>query len=149
MVIGIYLLGETRMEACRRCGECCKWLAFKAIGMSPETIEWLGARGAITDGDYLIIEHWCPHLGYTGERASCDIHFKDNYPILCRRYHGHGRFYIPQGCVYFDEESHLKQKRIVEDEIGKLYTKSKQRKDQYKKKEVKENLEVSRVEEGG
>ena len=106
------------METCRRCGSCCKWLAFKAIGMSPETTEWLEARGASMDGDYLIIEHWCRHLSYEGVIASCDIHYKDNYPLLCRRYHGHGRFYIPTGCVYFDDESRNEQRKIVEDEIA-------------------------------
>jgi len=136
--------GETNLETCRRCGQCCQWLAFKAIGMSPETTEWLNARGCITDGDYLILEHHCPHLSYNESVATCDIHYKDDYPILCRRYHGHGRFYIPQGCVYFDDESRREQTKLVEDEIARL-----EQVNQFKKKEAKENMEVTRVEESG
>jgi hypothetical protein len=112
--------------------------------MSPETTEWLNARGCITDGDYLILEHWCPHLSYKDDVASCDIHYKDDYPVLCRRYHGHGRFYIPQGCVYFDDESRKEQTKIVEDEIARLEQVNKQ-----SQEKVKEDLEKSRVEEVG
>jgi hypothetical protein len=130
------------METCKRCGECCKWLAFKAIGMSPETTEWLAARGSIFDGDYIILEHWCPHLSIDKGLATCDIHYKDEYPLICRRFHGHGRFYIPRGCVYFDEESHTKQKKIVEDEIARLEQVNK-----HEKKETKENMEVTGMEE--
>ena len=100
--------------------------------MSPETTEWLNARGCITDGDYLILEHHCPHLSYEKSIASCDIHYKEEYPILCRRYHGHGRFYIPQGCVYFDDESRREQTKLVEDEIAI----SKQHTNKRKKKET-------------
>ena len=139
----------TYLKECKRCGQCCKWIAVKSVGLSPENIEWLEARGAIFDGDYLIIEHWCPHLSYEGEIASCDIHFKDNYPIVCRRYRGRGRYYIPQGCIYFDPEEEAKQKRIVEDEIAKQYAVTRQRKNKQSKKETKKDLEVSRVEKGG
>jgi hypothetical protein len=110
--------------------------------MSPETTEWLSARGAIMDGDYLIIEHVCQHLSYDGKLASCDIHYKDTYPLLCRRYHGHGRFYIPSGCIYFDDESRNEQRKIVEDEIARL-----EQVNSNTKKEVEENMAIPRVEE--
>jgi hypothetical protein len=95
---------------CKKCGSCCKWLAFKTLGLSPEVIDWLRTRGANVDGDYLIIPHTCQHLT---DKNLCDIHYAENYPILCRRFHGHGRFYIPKGCVYATPEAEENEKEIL------------------------------------
>jgi hypothetical protein len=85
------------VSPCKKCGECCRWLAFKIMGLSPETIEYLKARGAIIDDAFLILNQPCQHLT---EKNLCDIHYQEGYPLICRRYHGHGRYYIPNGCVY-------------------------------------------------
>ena len=114
-------------NVCKRCGSCCKSLAFKGKGLSPEVVDWLKKRGANVDGDFLLIPHICQHLKldktkpFAGEHPytrlvySCDIHDTDEYPLLCRRYHGHGRFYIPEGCVYATPESEIQEKLILED----------------------------------
>ena len=115
------------MKECQRCGECCQWLAAKSVGMSPETMDYLVKRGLTVDDGYVLIPHKCQHLKLDMAKSVfkvdlendsriletpkyyCDIHYKDEYPVLCKRFHGHGRYYIPHGCVYFDEEDEQKE----------------------------------------
>jgi hypothetical protein len=101
------------------------------LGMSPEIKQYLVTHGCEIDDDYLIIPHKCQHLStetstksvitdkgveiVTTEYCTCDIHNKEEYPIVCKRFHGHGRYYIPQGCVYATPEAEAEQKRIVND----------------------------------
>jgi hypothetical protein len=119
------------------------------MGMSPEVIDWFVKRGCTVDDAYLLIPHTCQHLQeeripimdlgtQIGEKVfcTCDIHYKDEFPIICRRFHGHGRYYIPNGCVYYNEDVEKEQRRIVEDAEFKLSRK-------YKKKETQKDLEVS------
>jgi hypothetical protein len=74
------------------------------------------ARGAVysEDGKYILLPHVCPHLvpalGGSGgleepdDQLSyeCDIHDTPDYPLSCKRYHGHGNFYKPPGCGYLE-----------------------------------------------
>lgn len=91
-------------------------------GLSPEIIDYLVKRGCSIDDGFVLIPHRCQHLRLdtklsvfdidlnTGERKLvipkylCDIHYKEDYPVICRRFHGHGRYYIPEGCVYLDQK---------------------------------------------
>jgi hypothetical protein len=94
---------------------------MKMSGMSPEIIDYLVKRGCVVDELFILIPHRCQHLRVdlklskfdvdpTGERKlvepkySCDIHYKEEYPLICRRFQGHGRYYIPEGCVYLDQK---------------------------------------------
>lgn len=109
-------------ESCQRCGRCCRSLGMKMMGMSPEIIDYLVKRGCEVDDGFILIPHRCQHLRldeklskwevvFGGNRKlvepkySCDIHYKEEYPVICRRFHGHGRYYIPEGCVYLDKEA--------------------------------------------
>lgn len=86
------------MGECLRCGKCCRIIPATLKGLAPETIEWLKARGATVEGEYLLLPHTCDKL--RGDNF-CIIHDKPGYPKLCARYHGHGdRFYKPPGCGY-------------------------------------------------
>jgi hypothetical protein len=109
------------MNECSRCGKCCRTIGVKAIGMSPESKEYLLKHGCTIDDGYLIIPSRCQHLrldekisvykievGENDEQVrvletpkyKCDIHNTDEFPVLCRRYHGHGTYYIPDGCAF-------------------------------------------------
>jgi hypothetical protein len=103
---------------------------MKMRGMSPEVIDYLVKRGCATDGDFIIIPHRCQHLRLDEKlsvydidpveklkllktpKYKCDIHYQEDYPVICRRFHGHGRYYIPEGCVYMDEKQ-----MTLEDEL--------------------------------
>jgi len=116
---------------CYRCGKCCRWIGVKMMGLSPEVKEWLITRGCTVDGDFLLIPHICQHLKIEPTKPvqtehphsrliySCDIHYKEGYPTLCRRYHGHGRFYIPEGCVYATPEAEQTEKELFKESIEK------------------------------
>jgi len=117
-------MGVTRKETrvvdlpeCSRCGRCCQYIAFKSHGMSPETTEWLIVRGCFVDGDYLVLEHWCPHLSYDGI-ATCDLHETKEFPVLCRRYHGHGHFYVPKECVYHPTKKEVQRSLPLDESIS-------------------------------
>jgi hypothetical protein len=121
---------------CRRCGECCRWLASKCVGFAPEVIDYLTKRGCKVDDGYVLIPHRCQHLrldeklstyaledtqpdGTDGPykrllvpKYKCDIHNTQEYPLICKRFHGHGAYYIPQGCVYFRSEDEQTEKDI-------------------------------------
>ena len=101
---------DSLVTPCKKCGNCCRWLAFKIMGLSPETIEWLKARGAIIDDAFLILNHPCQHLT---EDNLCDIHYQEGYPLICRRFHGHGRYYIPTGCVYATPSDRQSEEEIL------------------------------------
>ena len=103
---------------CNRCGECCKVIPILLKGMSPETKEWLLARGAKEDRKqgYLLIPHVCEQLedeleydpiteGHikTG-KTRCRLHDTARYPLACARYHGFGHFYKPEGCGYLEKD---------------------------------------------
>ena len=101
---------------CNRCGECCKVIPILLKGMSPETKEWLLARGAKEDRKqgYLLIPHTCKQLienvgGPTSDpelqgKTMCALHGTDQYPLACARYHGFGHFYKPEGCGYLEKD---------------------------------------------
>lgn len=121
---------------CRRCGSCCRVLASKSVGMSPEVLDYLSKRGCTVDDGYVLIPHRCQHLRLDEKLSSyqiedtlpdgtegkykrllvpkyrCDIHDTPEYPLICKRYHGHGAYYIPSGCVYFDPKDEQTEKNI-------------------------------------
>lgn len=109
--------------------------------MSPEVIDYLLKRGADVDDGYILLPHRCQHLrlddklseykieiGENDEqikvlqtaRYKCDIHDTSEYPVLCKRFHGHGRFYIPNGCVFLTKKD--------EDDEHNIYLKALTRK---------------------
>ena len=116
-------------ESCERCGRCCRILAAKAVGMSPETLSYLITHGCTIDDGYVLIPNRCPHLRLDEKKSEygveedgtrwlktpkymCDIHDKPEYPVLCKRFHGHGNFYIPNGCVFFTKQDEDTEKSI-------------------------------------
>jgi hypothetical protein len=137
------------MNECLRCGKCCRTLASKAIGMSPEVIDYLLKRGCTVDDDYLLIPHRCQHLRLdeklseykledttpTGEpgpykrlitpKYKCDIHDTEEYPIICKRFHGHGAYYIPSGCVFFNRNDEEREHNIYIKQLQRAQNKSK------------------------
>lgn len=134
------------MTNCLQCGKCCRVVAMKAVNMSTDVIDYLIKRGASVDGDYILLPHRCQHLrlderlsvyrieqggGEGGEdikvletpRYRCDIHDTPEYPVLCKRFQGHGAYYIPSGCVFLTKQD--------EEEEHNIYLKSlKPRKEQ-------------------
>ena len=124
------------MSECIRCGRCCRVVAMKAVNMSPEVIDYLIKRGCSVDDGYILLPHRCQHLrldekgstyiiedtapdGTEGPykrlsvpKYKCDIHNTEEYPVLCRRFHGHGRFYIPEGCVFLTPKDAENERNI-------------------------------------
>ena len=92
---------ERRAESvtgkCLQCGKCCRAIACNKKGLAPETREWLIARGASDEGEYLVLPHVCAQLNADN---TCKIHDAANYPRVCARYHGFGNYWKPPGCGY-------------------------------------------------
>lgn len=88
--------------ACKRCGECCRYLASPLKNATPDIVQWFKTtRGARIEGKAILIELPCPHLHYDAARvATCDIHDKPEYPRLCRIFDGSQKdaFYVPPRC---------------------------------------------------
>jgi len=118
---------------CDRCGKCCRTLAMKAIGMSPDVLTYLTTTGCKVDDGYLLIPHRCQHLrldeklsvykievGENDEQIrvlqtpkyKCDIHNTEEYPTMCKRFSGHGAMYIPDGCVFLTAKDENDEKNI-------------------------------------
>jgi len=101
------------------------------MGMSPEVISYLITRGCTIDDAYLLIPHRCQHLKVDvknsvfkvnddgtrtmlQEKYMCDIHDTPEYPVICKRFHGHGRYYIPLGCVYATPDGERTELELTE-----------------------------------
>ena len=91
-------------EICRRCGECCKYIAI-GIGdielMPAEVKHWALTRGCKIEGHFLVIPSVCPHL-HVDEvtcEAECDLHGTDKKPLVCRTYPLPG-VWLPEGCGF-------------------------------------------------
>ncbi len=124
------------MNDCQRCGACCRSLAMKSVGLAPEVLDYLLKRGCEVDDGYILVQHRCQHLRLdeklstyviedttpdgtegpykrlTVPKYKCDIHDTEEYPLICKRFHGHGRYYIPSGCVFFRKEDEDTEKNI-------------------------------------
>jgi hypothetical protein len=122
---------------------------MKAVGMSPEVIDYLIKRGATVDDGYIILPHRCQHLRLdekhseyviedTGPEGSpgpykrlsvpkylCDIHDTPEYPLLCKRFHGHGAYYIPNGCVFLTNKDEDDEHNIYLKDLTRSQTRQK------------------------
>jgi len=109
---------------------------MKAVGMSPEVVDYLLTRGCLVDDGFIILPHRCQHLrldetlstyaiedtlpdGTAGPykrlvvpKYKCAIHDTAEYPLICKRFHGFGRYYIPTGCVYFTKDDEAGERNI-------------------------------------
>ena len=84
---------------CKRCGACCKIVAFDLPGLKdePDYINYYKTRGFKVEGDRIIVPTRCPHL--TADNL-CDIN--DTKPIQCKQWDGKNDkregVYIPPEC---------------------------------------------------
>lgn len=70
---------------CKRCGECCRYLAFRMDGMSPKELNFLTTRGIFVYPDpegvfYVVFQHDCIML----DGDLCRLH-EGAKPEVCRK----------------------------------------------------------------
>ena len=92
---------ETKGFGCRRCGECCLFIAIKVPGneVLPDVVhEWMQARDLKLEDGFLVIPSPCQMLNYD-ENGSAVCMIQDNKPLLCKNYPATVDW-RPRGCGY-------------------------------------------------
>jgi len=85
------------MEACQKCGACCKVLAMRVPKTDTMYREFFSARGLLFDAqddEVLLVPSRCQYL--TPENK-CQVY--DVRPDICRLF-PKGNSYLPMGCVF-------------------------------------------------
>ena len=145
---------------CLRCGKCCRSMGMKIMGLSPEVITYLIARGCTIDDAFILIPHRCQHLKVDvkqsefkvnedgsrvliKEKYMCDIHDKPEYPIICKRFHGHGTYFIPEGCVYATPKGRETELQLLEKKKAKSIISTITKEPKHSKHKRSEGCELS------
>ncbi len=101
-----------RTGDCKRCGECCRNIAFTQETLDWKTLEFLMMRFAriearrLPSGSYvLLVEHECPQLRKENDKYKCALHGSARKPQMCQKFPEDENAML-KGCTY----------RFVEDE---------------------------------
>jgi uncharacterized protein len=97
-----------RVGECRRCGDCCRDMAYLDIGNRPEVIEWLQARfsgkveilpdRSTDDIVWISVPQVCEQL-IENPDGTCACKLQENKPELCRVY-PETPDSLPAGCGF-------------------------------------------------
>ena len=98
----------TATNACKRCGECCRWLPIILVWQcKPHQLHYLRERGLKEEGGYFLVDSPCRHLreeepdNSGTKKWGCAIY--ETRPATCRDFCGKAlsggkRFFVPEGC---------------------------------------------------
>ena len=118
---------------CKRCGICCKYVAFPLPPVSEDTIRYINAhRNMMVVDGFLVVKSRCKHLKYKNGKHYCAIH--ENKPKICRE----------GGKVKKTRSERFKCCGSMWDTIDNLVGKAAEEKEE--KEEIKEVEEVDKAE---